>query len=245
MSKRTQESRTEEGPAVAKPRLACLFSRNLLSAKQTSSSESGASNVPGNLELDPNSVSGSTGALVQDRFQNPATSSQEWQKDNPCLRSTRTPVKSGACARSGSIGKTVQGVENQLARARLDCHILQISDYRSVDKVFEHFTQKLSIISCVLDEKTNVLIWGLLMSTTMKASVYFGPSYNDNLVAFRNTKLRALFAITQRLILEQSIEILNVSTMMWRFTPWMRSTLCHDQVIKWATAKVYVYSDSV
>ena len=29
------------------------------------------------------------------------------------------------------------------------------------------------------------------------------------------------------------------------FHPWMRSTLCHDQDIKWAKAKVYVYSDAV
>ena len=33
--------------------------------------------------------------------------------------------------------------------------------------------------------------------------------------------------------------------MIYDFSPWMRSTLCHDQVIKWAKAKVHVYSDSV
>ena len=65
MSKRTQERRTEQGPAVAKPRLACLESRNLLSAIQTSSFDSGASNVPGNQGLDPNAVSGSTRTFVQ------------------------------------------------------------------------------------------------------------------------------------------------------------------------------------
>ena len=37
--------------------------------------------------------------------------------------------------------------------------------------------------------------------------------------------------------LDVSFDILNVSTMRWIFTPWMRSTLCHDQVIKWAKAK--------
>ena len=86
------------------------------------------------------------------------------------------------------------------------------------------------------------------MPTTMKASVHLGPSHNENLVAYRNTnfkELRALFDSTQRLILEQSIEILKVSAVLWRFTPWMRSILCHDQVYKWPKAKVYVYSDSV
>ena len=86
------------------------------------------------------------------------------------------------------------------------------------------------------------------MSTTMKASVHLGPSYNENLAAYRNTnfnELRALFDITHRLILEQTFETLDVCTMMWHFTLWMRSTLCHDQVIKWATAKGYVKSGSV
>ena len=82
----------------------------------------------------------------------------------------------------------------------------------------------------------------------MKASVHLGPSYDENLVACRNTnfdELKTLFDITQRLILEQSIEIQDVSTMIWNVTPWMRFTLCHDQVIKWAKLKVHVYSDSV
>ena len=82
----------------------------------------------------------------------------------------------------------------------------------------------------------------------MKASVRLWPSYNEKLVAYRNTnfrELKALFDTTQRLILEQSLGLLLVSTMIWRFTPWMRSTLCYDQVTKWARAKVCVYSDSV
>ena len=45
---RTQESKTEEGPAVAKPRPISLVSRNLLRAKKTSSIDSCASGSPGN-----------------------------------------------------------------------------------------------------------------------------------------------------------------------------------------------------
>ena len=36
------------------------------------------------------------------------------------------------------------------------------------------------------DFNTNVLIWGLFMSTTKKASVHLGPSYNENLEENRN-----------------------------------------------------------
>ena len=86
------------------------------------------------------------------------------------------------------------------------------------------------------------------MSTTMKASVHLGPSYNEKLVPYRNTnfeELKTLFDISQRLILENAHEILNVSTIEWDFPSWMRSTLLHDKVIKWAKAKVHVYPDSV
>ena len=67
------------------------------------------------------------------------------------------------------------------------------------------------------------------------------------LVAFRNTNfdvLKTLFDITQKLILNQKNEILNVSTIEWQFTSWMRSTLLHDKALKLAKAKVFVYSDT-
>ena len=66
--------------------------------------------------------------------------------------------------------------------------------------------------------------------------------------AYRNTNLvalKTLFDITQRLILSHAFEILNIFTIEWIFGPWMRSTLCHDQAIKWATAKVHVCTASV
>ena len=51
MSKRAQESKTEEGPPVAKPRPMSLVSRNFLTAKKTSSIDSGASDSPGNQKV--------------------------------------------------------------------------------------------------------------------------------------------------------------------------------------------------
>ena len=61
----------------------------------------------------------------------------------------------------------------------------------------------------------------------MKAAVLLGHKYNDNSVTNRNTdceELKTLFDISQRLILDQDFEILNVSSIEWKFTPWMRST---------------------
>ena len=73
------------------------------------------------------------------------------------------------------------------------------------------------------------------MSTTKKASVHLGPNYNENLEVCRNTnfeELKTLFDITQQLILGQNFEILNVTTIEWTHSPWMRSSLVRpsDQV---------------
>ena len=145
ISKRAQERGTEEGPAVGKPRSACLVSGNLLSARQTSSSDSGASHVLGSQELRRISVSRSTGTPARDRVQNLATNSQEWRKDDNPFRGTVKPVRSGVCVcERPSTRKPVRGVENQLARTRLVYHKIQISHYRYVDKVFENLRQKLS-----------------------------------------------------------------------------------------------------
>ena len=154
------------------------------------------------------------------------------------------------CERSASTGTLVLGIENQLTRTRLDNHNMHISDNQYLEKFFKNLRQKLNLSegAQVLNEKTNVLTWELFMSTTMKASVHLGPSYNEHFVAYRNTnfdELMTLFDITQRLILEHALKILNVSTAEWLFTPRMRSTLLHDKAIKWTRTKVHVYSDSV
>ena len=67
---------------VAKPRSACLVSRNLLSARQPPSSDSSASHDPVNQELGRTCFFVSTGKFARDRVQSPATNSQEWQKDD-------------------------------------------------------------------------------------------------------------------------------------------------------------------
>ena len=187
--------------------------------------------------------------MCKKEIKNPATCSQERKGDNPCQGSRWKQQQSDVRERSGSRWKEQQGIENLRSdeRARLHFHNMQISDKLYVEKVFDNLRQKLRLSSYTLDAKTNVLLWRPFMPTTMKSSVHLGLQYQENLTAYRNTdfeELKTLFDITQRLIVEQSFEILNVSARTWSFTPWKRSTLCHDQVIKWAKAKVHVYSDS-
>ena len=74
----------------------------------------------------------------------------------------------------------------------------------------------------VLDHKVNVLICGLKMSTTMMAAIHLGEDYSEILVAYRNPNLdalKALFDITQKLILDHKHDIKQVSTIEWQFTP--------------------------
>ena len=96
--------------------------------------------------------------------------------------------------------------------------------------------------------KTNVLIWASFVVASMKAAVHLGPNYVENLEVFRNTnfeELQNLFDITQKLMLDHQAEILNVTTIDWTALSWERSTLTHDQVIKWTKVRVRVFSETV
>ena len=105
---------------------------------------------------------------------------------------------------------------------------LQVSDNLYIEKVFTNVRQKLnrSEDDQMLDQRVNVLIWRIFMSTTMKTAIHLGEIYNENLIAYRNTDfgaLKTLFEITQKLILNHNHEILNVSTIESHLTLKMRS----------------------
>ena len=110
----------------------------------------------------------------------------------------------------------------------MECHKTSSTRTRSGWPKYRHL-----LISCKMDI-------AISKSTTMKAKVHLGPNYNENLVKYRDTnfeELKTFFDIAQRLISNHGFDILNVSTIEWQSIPWMRSTLSHDRVIKWAKAK--------
>ena len=93
--------------------------------------------------------------------------------------------------------------------------------------------------------KTNILIWTLFMSASMKAAIHMGPDYTEILEVYKNTnfeELQNLFHITQKLVHKQR-EILNVRMIECASLSWTRSSLAHDQANMWSKAKVRVYSD--
>ena len=74
---------------------------------------------------------------------------------------------------------------------------MQISDYRYLEKVFKNLWKKLNLTeeapaTGIEALKTNVLIWVLFMSTTMKAATHLGPIYTEILEVFRNTNFEEL-----------------------------------------------------
>ena len=82
----------------------------------------------------------------------------------------------------------------------------------------------------------------------MKAAIHLGPNYLTNSEIYKNTNFEEIespFNITQKLIMEHSEDILNVKWLESSSPSWTESVLSHDQAIKRAKAKVFVYADSV
>ena len=86
------------------------------------------------------------------------------------------------------------------------------------------------------------------MSTTMNAAVHLEPNFIEHFGVYRNTnfqELQNLWNISQKLILDDQAEILDVTPIDWTAPSWARSTTSHEQVITWTKARVGVYSNSV
>ena len=61
------------------------------------------------------------------------------------------------------------------------------------------------------------------MSATLKAAVRLGQDYEENLRSNKNTdfeQVKALFDISQSLILNHTSEIFGISSIEWKTTPW-------------------------
>ena len=94
------------------------------------------------------------------------------------------------------------------------------------------------------------IIWWMFMSSTLKASVFRGKNYSENLHSIKNTgnnlTLKQMFDISEKLIVGQSDEIFGVTPINWENSSWKQLSLVSDEeVISLSYAKVYVFSDSV
>ena len=94
------------------------------------------------------------------------------------------------------------------------------------------------------------MIWWMLMSSTLEASVFMWKNYSEILLSVKNTgkilTKKQMFKISEMLKMEQSDEIFGVSQISWENSPWKQLSLVNDEeVMSLSHAKVYVFSDSV
>ena len=100
------------------------------------------------------------------------------------------------------------------------------------------------------DSNKHSLKWGMLMSSTLQASVFMGQNYSENLHSIKNTgkdlTMKQMFDISEKLIVGQSDEIYEVNTINRDDSSWKHLSLIGDEeVISLLHTKVYVFSDSV
>ena len=83
-------------------------------------------------------------------------------------------------------------------------------------------------------------MWGLFVSSTMKAAIHLGLNYEKNIeiLKCRNFEnVGNLFTLTEILVTENSSQTLSVSRIDCRPSCWTESTLAHDPVKKWSRSK--------
>ena len=81
------------------------------------------------------------------------------------------------------------------------------TNHQYMTKIFQFLQMKLGITaSCstfsMAAYKTNVLLWGVFMSSSMKAAIHLGPNY----LMYKNTnfeEIESLFNINQKLIMDK------------------------------------------
>ena len=124
---------------------------------------------------------------------------------------------------------------------------MKITDIYYVTKIFRLLIKKLGVPEgqesfATGAYKNNIMMWGLFVSSTMKAAIHLGLNYEKNIeiLECRNFEnVGNLFTLTEILVTENSTEILSVSTIDCRSSCWTESTLARDQVKKWSKRQRY------
>ena len=119
---------------------------------------------------------------------------------------------------------------------------MEIPNHRYLGKILPKLRKKLGTTENeskigIEAVDTNILMWWLFMSSSMKAAILLGPNYVENLEVYKNTdfeETQNLFGVTQKLISDHSAEILKVNTIESTSPSW-RDLLCF--MIKWSSGQ--------
>ena len=223
MSKRGQEGTSGESSpmakpksmnlVMAKPRSISLVPRNMssnFSSRDMSDSES-----QGNVEVEPGIVRTRIWKQMANTSPYPTEHSQEWKPE-------RTQEESHWKQERKSEGESSWKQKQLSESARPTCYWEQkqsASTYKSgkefgtvqspiqhyVGQVFVNLQKKLGITEGSEElgpMNTNILIWGLFMSSSMRAAIHLGQTDTENMAVFKNMRVEEIqnvFKITQRL----------------------------------------------
>ena len=99
------------------------------------------------------------------------------------------------------------------------------------------------------DSNKHSLIWRMLMTSTLEASVFMGKNYSQNLRCIKNTSnnltMKQMFDISEKLTVGQSDEIYGVTPINWDDSSWKHLSLMGDEeVISLSHAKVSQWNSS-
>ena len=97
------------------------------------------------------------------------------------------------------------------------------------------------------DLDVNTIRWRMFMSVTHQAAVHLGNDYAEHLHSIKSQPkrtLKQLVNVTEKLIRAQK-EISGIPVINWQQLVWQWTTLLTDKAVQFATAKTYVFSDSV
>ena len=97
------------------------------------------------------------------------------------------------------------------------------------------------------DLNVNLAIWWMFMNTTLRAAVHLGKDYDTNLRSVKHSLWKTteqFFRETEKLISGQT-ETTGISLINFQDLRWVSTSLLHSRAYQYATAKVYVFSDSV
>ena len=138
--------------------------------------------------------------------------------------------------KSHTVAESEMSLESRSFLHRVNDQVREIQDQYSQDA-----TQ---------DSNKHSLIWRILMSSTLQASVFMGKKYREIFHSIQNTgkdlTIKQMFDISEKLIVGQSDEIHGVNTINWVDSSWKHLSLVSDEeVISLSHAKVFVFSDSV
>ena len=174
-------------------------------------------------------------------------SSQEWKSDEMLEARTRRPV--GGHPFTQHTDKFVIDVDMGSDTATESN--LSLKSRSFLNRVNDRLRKMLDHSSkdAMQDIDKRSMIWRMFMSSTVEASVFMGKSYSDNLHSIKSTRnnirVKKMFEISEKLILEQSDEIFGVTPINWEDSSWKQLSLINDEeVISLSHAKVNVFSDA-